>query len=110
MKPRLIVTDRRTGETRLQARGGKTYSIDEVRELERRAAEGDEAAIAIIDSLDATGVTAEQLLHDCPECRAALARGEQPLIVGPEELRDLQRPLTGRMRPVMRRRPYRRHR
>lgn len=29
-----------------------------------------------------------KLLHDCPECRAAMARGEQPQIVLPEEWQD----------------------
>lgn len=27
-------------------------------------------------------------LHDCPECRAAMARGEVPQIVGPEEIAE----------------------
>jgi hypothetical protein len=110
MKPRHIVQDRHTGEVRVQARGGATYSADELAAIERRADAGDAEALAIIDSLDVTGMTAEDLLHDCPECRAALERGEQPITMSPEQLRALQRPPTGRMRPVMRRRPYRRHR
>lgn len=111
MKPRSIVMDRNTGEVRVQARGGATYSIEEVEEIERRAKRGDAEAIAIVESLDATGLTPAQMLHDCPECRAAMAFGEEPMILGPEEIAALDnRPRTGRMRPQMRRRPYRRHR
>lgn len=30
----------------------------------------------------------KQLLHDCPECRAAMERGEQPKIVTGEEMKQ----------------------
>ena len=33
----------------------------------------------------------EQLIHDCPDCRAALARGEQPLMGTGEDLNRLSR-------------------
>jgi hypothetical protein len=116
---RHLVIDRNTGEARIQARGGATYSMEEVEAIERRAKAGDAAATAIIESLDVTGVTPAQMMHDCPECRAAMAFGEEPMIFGPDEIdamtpRAAARPLgalprTGR--PVMRRRPYRpRHR
>ncbi len=107
-RPRQLVTDRNTGETRLQARGGRTYTIEEVEHLERRADLGDPEAIAVVESLDMTGLTTEEMLHDCPECRAALARGEKPTTWTAAETRALRRgprPATGR--PTMRRRPYR---
>lgn len=101
----------------MQARGGATYTMEEVIAIERRAERGDVDAIAILESLDATGVTPAEMLHDCPECRAAMAFGEVPDIMSPEEIAEMNRPRTertgraGRMKPVMRRRPYRpRHR
>lgn len=33
--------------------------------------------------------TPEQMLHDCPECRAAMERGEKPTILTPEELKQM---------------------
>jgi hypothetical protein len=35
------------------------------------------------------GVTLEQLMDDCPECQAARARGEMPMIGTGEELKAL---------------------
>jgi hypothetical protein len=32
-----------------------------------------------------------QMLHDCPECRAAMAAGEQPVIRAGEELEELMK-------------------
>jgi hypothetical protein len=86
MKPRHVVMDRNTGEAWIQARDGTMYSPDELEAIERRAAAGDEAAGAIIESLDVTGITPAQMLHDCPECRAAMALGEVPTILGPDEI------------------------
>lgn len=110
MKPRplQLVTDRTTGESRIQARGGKTYSVEEYKDVERRADLGDPEALASWESLDMTGVTTEEMLHDCAECRAELARGVKPKTWTAAEMRALRsgpRPVTGR--PVMRRRPYR---
>jgi hypothetical protein len=43
---------------------------------------------ATADELDAA---MQQALHDCPECRAARARGEQPMMIsGAELLRELE--------------------
>jgi hypothetical protein len=46
----------------------------------------------------------EQLVHDCPECRAARARGERPLIVegSPPAKRDLLRNRRPRWRTFKR--------
>jgi hypothetical protein len=111
MKPRHVIIDRNTGDVRIQARGGATYTLEELEQIERRAQRGDAAAAAILESLDATGTTPAEMLHDCPECRAAMAFGEAPDIMTPDEIAAMnQRTRTGRMKPVMRRRPYRRHR
>jgi hypothetical protein len=105
-----MVIDRRTGELWFQARGGQTYSPEQVREIEERARAGDAAAAAALESLDMTGQLLEEALHDCPECRAAMARGEVPTMVDGDPRDAMPRRATGRMKPVMRRRPYRRHR
>ncbi|HUQ04901.1 MAG TPA: hypothetical protein VM261_20505 [Kofleriaceae bacterium] len=127
--------DRNTGEAWIQARDGTKYSLEEVEAIEARAKRGDAAAASILESLDVTGMTPGQYLHDCPECRAAMAFGEVPEIYGPDEIAAIleagrrddalqaalleagllesaatpqlaERPRTGR--PVMRRRPFRR--
>ena len=94
------MVDRNTGDMWIQARDGTMYSPDELEAIEARAAAGDATAIARMESLDATGITPAQMLHDCPECRAAMALGEVPEIMGPQEIAALHE--AARRDPVMR--------
>lgn len=84
------VFDTTTGETRVQGRDKRFYSMAEYEDARERARSGDAEALAFIDNLDhmAPGHGAQvydpmQILHDCPECSAALARGEKPMIIVP---------------------------
>ena len=48
----------------------------------------------------------EQVMHDCPECRAARARGETPIVVTPDSppaKRDVIRDRRPRWRDLKRR-------
>ena len=75
-----LVTDTRTGETRIQGRDGTRYTSTEYENARALARTGDLAARAIIANIDMPpGMTAEQMMHDCPECRAGLERGEKPV-------------------------------
>ena len=81
-----VVFDSNTGITRVIGRDGRTYSPDEVETARRQARGGDADAQAVVDNIDMTADWADmdpreilrQQLHDCPECRAAMARGEVP--------------------------------
>ncbi len=65
----------------------RTYSLAEVERARVRAAKGDKEALALIASINATRAPdLMQILHDCPECRAAMERGEKPAIMTPEDL------------------------
>ncbi len=71
----------------IRGRDGRDHTLDAVEAAERLAAAGDEFARALLETLD-IAVESEtdildvlkQQMHDCPECRAAMARGEQPII------------------------------
>ncbi len=57
----------------------------------------------IVDVVPAGGTppTMDQILHDCPECRAALERGETPTIFSGHEVSeqiDLDRPESRQVR------------
>jgi hypothetical protein len=92
---RHIVTDRTTGISYIEARDHKRYTFEEVAAAERRAQAGDAGAAALLDSLEIPTpggfVDMRQLLHDCPECRAAMERGEEPLIISGAELAAMRR-------------------
>ena len=48
----------------------------------------------------------EKVMHDCPECRAARARGETPIVITPDSLpakRDVVRDRRPRWRTLKRR-------
>jgi hypothetical protein len=76
-----MVIDRRTGETRVQGRDGTTYTTNEVEHARRRAVSDPQAA-AIVDNVRVPDdLDIDAMLDDCPECRAARERGEQPLVV-----------------------------
>jgi len=77
---RNIVFDTDTNTSFVRGRDGTAYSLAEVAAAE--ATPEDPAARALLDNIDySDATTMEQLLHDCPECRAAMARGEVPHVV-----------------------------
>ena len=78
-----LIVDDQTGNVVVQARDHRRYTLDELAEAEARAATGDQAALKLLETLDQGpgGGDLATLLHDCPECRAALARGEQPMVL-----------------------------
>jgi hypothetical protein len=80
-----LVTDTKTGKTFVQGRDGTRYSAAEYENARALAKQGDPAARALVANMEMPrGMTAEQMIHDCPECRAAMARGEKPVIgMGP---------------------------
>jgi hypothetical protein len=74
-----LVTDTKTGTTFVQGRDGTRYTAAEYESARALAKKGDAAARALIANMEMPpGMTAEQMIHDCPECRAAMARGEKP--------------------------------
>ena len=81
-----LVIDRFTGEVQAQGRSGRRYSPEEIARAEARG-ESDPHARAVLDDLVYEGaIDPAALLHDCPECRAAAARGEQPLLLSGDAL------------------------
>jgi hypothetical protein len=90
-----MVMDIRTGEVKVQGRGGRLYTSDEVDRAMARAGSGDAAAQALLDDIDFENkngidvIDPMAMLHDCPECREAMARGEKPTIVAGEALAAL---------------------
>lgn len=67
----------------------RQYSLAEVEQARERAARGDKEALALIASINAATpdkLDMMQILHDCPECRAAMARGEKPVFLTPADL------------------------
>ena len=87
------VIDTRTGEIKAIGKDGQQYSGDEIEAAQRAAALGDPEAQAALDNLERTDFAdvdpealMRQMLHDCPECRAAMARGEKPTIVVPQRV------------------------
>ena len=113
---RHMVTDWRTGISYFETRDHKRYTVEEVAAAERRAEGGDAEAAALLDSLEIQTrdgvVDLQQLMHDCPECRAAMARGEQPIIVSGGELEAEMAAMRRRRarKPVMRWRTQKRRR
>lgn len=106
------------------AKDGRRYTMTELGAAEQAAARGDPEAAALLRAVDfavdddgrqlsSAEVRArfEQVVHDCPECQAARARGEEPiawssvdLIGGPRERAG--RPARGRRRGRQRRRRF----
>jgi hypothetical protein len=76
-----IVIDVSTGESWYEGPLGQQFSHEEV-----------EAATLDVTPRPAGRSTQEllrQLMDDCPDCQAALARGEQPVVHDGEELQRL---------------------
>lgn len=73
-----VIIDRTTGEAIIQG-ATRRYTTAEYEAARRDAARGDKDAIARLDDIRAGGeIDAPHMLDDCPECQAALARGERP--------------------------------
>ena len=74
-----LVTDTKTGTTFVQGRDGTRYTAAEYENARALAKKGDPTARALVANMEMPrGMTTEQMMHDCPECRAAMARGEKP--------------------------------
>lgn len=74
-----LVMDERTGEVVALGRNGRTYSMDDIVKAEKAAKAGDADAMATMTALDHTGMSMEDLMHDCPLCREERDRtGESP--------------------------------
>lgn len=96
-----VVTDTLTGTTFVQGRDGTRYTAVEYENARALAKTGDPAARAIVANMEMpAGMTMEQMLHDCPECRAALERGETPdFVASPADLARINRHGFMRRRP-----------
>jgi hypothetical protein len=97
-----IVIDVSTGESWYEGKHGQRFSHDEVAAAMAGAERGDPEAQAKLALIDArpegappitAGMSTEEMLRrmmdDCPDCQAALARGEQPIVYQGEELQRL---------------------
>jgi hypothetical protein len=91
-----LVIDRTTGEMKYIGRNGHTYTNDEILDAHRRAATDDADAKAVLENIDVTcemnddpAAWLRGVLAHCPECRAAAEAGEQPEILGPAQLAEL---------------------
>ncbi|MGE3454489.1 MAG: hypothetical protein AB7O24_05210 [Kofleriaceae bacterium] len=99
-----------TGQMLVVGRDGQTYTAEQVKRAEQRAKAGDREARALLDNIDRAneyaGLDPEELarkmIHDCPECRAAMERGEQPMVVDPRELAAERRYQRWRVRDANR--------
>ncbi len=111
-----LVMDLAAGVTNVVGKDGRRYTMQQVDVLEAAAAGGDPTARATLRTvdygLDGAGATlspaelravAEQIVHDCPECQAARACGELPVVW---DATDLVAPWTAN--PARRRKRERR--
>ena len=88
--------DSNTGEIKFQGRDKQLYTHDEIERAQRDAERGDVEAQALLDNItlpDPVGsvVDWQSLLHDCPECRAAMAMGEKPVVMTNSEVAEAAR-------------------
>jgi len=70
-----IRVDAATGEAVALGKNGRSYRLDEVAQVEEAARQGDADAAATLAALDHTGMSLEDVMDDCPACRAARAMG-----------------------------------
>jgi hypothetical protein len=78
-----IMIDTRTGQPVAMSRNGRAYSMKEVAALHEAAERGDADAAASLSALDHTGMSMEEIAHDCPECRAErerTGRAPEPIV------------------------------
>jgi len=74
-----IVTDRLTGQVMALGKNGRQYSLREVTRALEAAKRGDADAQATLEALDHTGMSMEEIMADCPCCRAERERtGGEP--------------------------------
>ena len=94
---RNIVFDTTTNTSFIQGRDGTAYTVEQVAAAD--ATPTDPASRALLANIDyPDSATMEELLHDCPECRAAMARGEVPHVEHPGRF-TAARPLRFAKRP-----------
>ena len=75
-----LVFDRISGELKAQGKSGQLYSDKDIAVAEKR---GDNS---VLDDLDVgQSFNLADATHECPECRAAIAHGERP-VLSPEAL------------------------
>ncbi len=76
---RNIVFDTDTNTSFILGRDGTKYTVEQVDAADRNP--GDPASRAVLENVEYPATaTIEDMIHDCPECRAAMARGERPRI------------------------------
>lgn len=94
-----LTVDLETGAVFAIDKNGARRSMAELDDAEARAARGDADALATLMAVD-FGVDAEgrrlddhqimeAIMHDCPDCRAARARGEEPVLFSSADLERL---------------------
>jgi hypothetical protein len=102
-----IAIDIHTGRTTARGRSGRWYTQAEIDRAHaaRKRPHADPEAVAFADDLDRTDMTdadMEQMLrdelHDCPECRAAMAAGEIPRFFSGEPGVGIKKPKQRRTR------------
>jgi hypothetical protein len=119
-----LTIDLETGAMFAIDRNGARRSLAELQDAEARAQRGDPDALATLLAVD-VGLDHEgeqldydkmmqAIMHDCPDCQAARARGEEPLVFSSAELERLMagpgpsRQTRERARARRRRRRFRR--
>lgn len=76
-----LIFDRITGELNARGKSGRLYSDKEIALANKR---GDNS---VLDDLDmGESFSLADVMHDCPECRAAPAHGERPAVLSAEAL------------------------
>ena len=91
-----------TGAAFAIGKDGRRHTMSELGAAEAAAERGDPEALALLESVDHSidldgrrlspeevRARFEQLVHDCPECQAARARGEAPRIWSAAEIETL---------------------
>jgi hypothetical protein len=94
-----IVHDIPSGHSMVRGANGLLYTPKAIGELQLRAGRGDPEARAQLAEIELPRdvdprVELMQMLRDCPDCRAALERGEQPIIATPADLAPVRRRRT----------------
>lgn len=93
-----MVFDITTGQAKARGRSGRWYTQHEIDLANRRGDPEGEVFRADLDRTDMNDADMRQMLldemHDCPDCRAALARGETPTFATGAELMAMARKPT----------------
>jgi hypothetical protein len=81
-----MTMDPATGVVTVQGRSGRIYTDEEFYAAQEAVDSGQVSSHPLLDDVDMGGTDRapsllEQLMHDCPDCRADMARGVQPLVI-----------------------------